>query len=202
MGGVLTCASAEGAMVKIPDYDHLHFGWWLNEREGAYGFQSFADAASFPGGSGRVEAAMEGSATYRTAAAGVWTTQDVAGGQVTRALSGEFTAEAILTANFFGALDAGAVNGEIGSFRDGQGRSLGAWKVTLDAARLTVGLASFAGATRGELGPGSAGSGSREGQFHGSDAAAANARPRHVTGRFDLHFPGAHIAGAFAGARP
>ena len=201
-GVAWTFAPAEGAMVNIPDYDHLHFGWWLNETEGAFGFQSFADATGFPGGSGNVEAAMEGSATYRGAAAGVWTTQDVAGGQVTRALSGEFTAQATLRANFFGALDAGAVNGEIASFRDGNGRSLGAWKVTLDSARLTVGSASFAGATQGELGPGSAGSGSWEGQFHGSDGAAANARPSHVTGRFDLHFPGAHIAGAFAGVRP
>ena len=202
MGGAWTFAPAEGAMVNIPDYDHLHFGWWLNETEGAFGFQSFADATGFPEGSGHVEAAMEGSATYRGSAAGVWTTQDVAGGQVTRARSGEFTAEATLTANFFGALDAGVVNGEIASFRDGQGRSLGAWKVRLDAARLTVGSASFAGKTRGELGPGSAGSGSWEGQFHGSDGGATNARPSHVTGRFGLHFPGAHIAGAFAGARP
>ena len=201
MGGAWIFAPDEGAMVNVPDYDYLYFGWWLNETEGAYGFQSFADAAGFPDGSGNVEAAMEGSATYRGPAAGVWTTQDVSGGLVTRARSGEFTAEAMLTANFFGAKDAGVVNGEIVSFRDSNGRSMGGWKVTLDAARLTVGSASFAGATRGELGPGSSGSGSWEGQFHGSDGAATNARPSHVTGRFGLHFPGAHIAGAFGGVR-
>ena len=60
-------------------------GGGLNETEGVYGFQSFADATGFPAGSGRVGAAMEGSATYRGVATGVWTTQDVAAGQVTRA---------------------------------------------------------------------------------------------------------------------
>ena len=107
----------------------------------------------------------------------------------------------MLTANFFGAQDAGVVNGEIDSFRDGSGRLIGGWQVTLDPARLTVGADSFAGKSRGELGPGSSGSGSWEGQFHGSDDAETNARPSHVTGRFDLHFPGAHIAGAFGGAQ-
>ncbi len=201
MSGPWFFAPAEGAMVNIPDYDHLHFGWWLDEREDSYGFQSFADAVGFPEGAGNVKAAMEGQATYRGSAAGVWATQDVSGGQVTRARSGEFTAEAMLTANFFGAQDAGVVNGEIDSFRDGSGRLIGGWQVTLDAARLTVGADSFAGKSRGELGPGSSGSGSWEGQFHGSDAAETNARPSHVTGRFDLHFPGAHIAGAFGGAQ-
>ena len=199
MGGDWSFAPAEGAMVNIPDYDHLHFGWWLDEREDAYGFQSFADAVGFPEGAGTVEAAMEGTATYRGSSAGVWATQDVSGGQVTRAHSGEFTAEVMLTANFFGSQDAGVVSGEIESFRDARGRSMGGWQVTLDVARLTIGAASFAGGARGELGPGSSGAGSWEGQFHGSDGAETNARPSHVTGRFDLHFPGAHIAGAFGG---
>ena len=43
MGGAWTFAPAPGAMVLIPDYDQLHFGWWLNEEEdGSYGFQTFA----------------------------------------------------------------------------------------------------------------------------------------------------------------
>ncbi len=201
MGGTWTFAPAEDAMVSIPDYDYVYFGWWLNENNDAYEFQTFADAADFPGGSGNVEAAMEGSATYRGAAAGVWATLDISGGQVTRALGGEFTAEAVLTANFFGAQDAGEVSGEIASFRDGAGRSIGGWRVTLEAARLTVGAASFAGSTRGELGVVSSGTGSWEGQFHGTDGAETNARPSHVTGRFDLHFLAAHVAGAFGGAQ-
>ena len=202
MDGDWVFAPDSAAMVKIPDYDHLYFGWWLDGREdGSYGFQSFADAVGFPQGAGNVTALMEGSATYRGVAAGVWVTMDSSAGRVANADSGEFTAEATLTANFYGALDAGAVNGEIGSFRDMAGKSLDGWRVTLKAAGLTADEASFAGETVGEVGPGSSGTGSWEGRFHGTDGAETNARPSHVTGRFDLHFPGALLAGAFGAGK-
>lgn len=204
MGGTSswTFVPNTGAMVQVPDYDHLYFGWWLNEEgDGAYGFQTFADAVGFPAGAGSVTPGMEGTATYRGAAAGVWAQTTVSGGQVTEARSGEFTAEAVLTANFFAALDAGEVSGEIDSFRGGAGTSLDDWRVVLKPAPLTAGEASFAGATGGEVGPGTSGKGSWEGRFHGTDGAATNARPSHVTGRFDLHFPGTQIAGAFGAGR-
>ena len=41
----------------------------------------------------------------------------------------------------------------------------------------------------------------QERTFHGNDGAAPNARPGHVTGRFDVRFPGASIAGAFGASR-
>ena len=126
---------------------------------------------------------------------------DISGGQVTAASSGEFTAEAVLTANFFAALDAGVVTGEIASFRDGTGSLMEGWRVTLGSAGLTTGEPSFAGETRGEIGPGSSGAGNWEGRFHGTDGAATNPRPSHVTGRFDAHFPGAHVAGAFGAGK-
>jgi len=203
MGGAWTFAPAPGAMVMVPDYDHLHFGWWLKEEEdGSWGFQTFAGGVGFPAGAADVTAAMAGSATYRGAAAGVYATMDVSGGQVTGAASGEFTARATLEAHFFGARDAGEVTGTIDSFRSGNGVPLTGWAVELKAAGLTVGDASFAGATVGTLGPATSGEGSWEGQFHGTDGAAgAEARPSHVTGRFDVHFPGAHIAGAFGAGK-
>ena len=191
-----------GAMVEVPDYDHLHFGWWLSEKtDGAWGFQTFADAERFPADAGNVKAEWDGTATYHGAAAGVWAKMDVSGGQVTAASSGEFTAEAVLRASFFGALDAGVVNGEIVSFRDGSGGSLDGWRATLDAAKLTADKDSFAGEVRGTVGPGTSGEGSWEGRFHGTDGAATNARPSHVTGRFDLHLPGVSLAGAFGAGR-
>ena len=202
MPGTWKFAPDDGAMVSVPDYDHLYFGWWLNEVEdGAYGFQTFAGAMGFPAGSGTVTPAMEGTATYRGAAAGVWAQETISGGQVTEASNGEFTAEAVLTANFFGAQDAGAVRGRIDSFRDGAGMSLTGWRVVLETTRLTAGEASFAGGTGGAVGSGTSGEGSWEGRFHGTDGADTNARPSHVTGRFDLHFPGAHVAGAFGAGR-
>ena len=203
MGGAWTFAPAPGATVMIPDHDHLHFGWWLNEEEdGSWGFQSFAGGVGFPAGAADVTAAMAGTATYRGAAAGVYVTMDVSGGQVTRATRGEFTARATLEAHFFGAQDAGEVTGTIDSFRSGNGAPLTGWAVELEAAGLTIGDASFAGETVGTLGPATTGEGSWEGRFHGTDGAAgAEARPSHATGRFDVHFPGAHIAGAFGAGK-
>ena len=201
MDGAWVFGPDSTAMVQIPDYEHAYFGWWLNEDDGSYGFQSFAGGAGFPAGAGNVGAAMEGSATYRGAAAGVWVTVDVSGGRVTAGSAGEFTAQAVLTANFFGALDAGEVTGEVASFRDGAGRSMEGWRVTLGSAGLTTGEPSFSGETRGEVGPGSRGEGTWEGRFHGTDGAETNARPSHVTGRFDVHFPGAHVAGAFGAGK-
>ena len=151
-------------------------------------------------GTGAEAASMEGSATYRCVAAGVWTTVDSSGGRITSARAGEFTAEATRRANFFGASDAGVVNGEIAAFRDAGGRSLAGWRVTLDSARLRSGSASFSGGTEGALGAGTIGAGSWEGTFHGS-GGASDARPGHVTGRFDARFPGANVAGAFGAAR-
>ena len=201
MDGEWIFAPDTTAMVQIPDYVHSYFGWWLGEDRGSFGFQSFAGAAGFPAGAGNVGAAMEGSATYRGPAAGVWATVDVSGGQVTAASAGEFTAQAVLTANFFAALDVGVVTGEIASFRDEAGRAMAGWRVTLGSAGLTAGAPSFAGDTTGEVGPGSSGKGSWEGRFHGTDGAETNARPSHVTGRFDVHFPGAHVAGAFGAGK-
>ena len=188
------------AIVRIPDYEHLHFGWWLSEKEdGAYGFQTFAGAGRFPAGAGNVTLKMEGTATYRGAAAGRWAKMDVSGGRVTAASSGEFTAEAVLTANFYDVGGVGVVNGEIASFKDGAGVSLDGWRATLNAARLTVDSASFAGTAGGTVGPGTSGEGSWEGRFHGTDGE--HTHPTHVTGRFDLHFPGVHLAGAFGADR-
>ena len=202
MGGDWIFAPAADAMVEVPDYDHLDFGWWLNEKEGgSYDFQTFADGVGFTAGAANVTAAMTGRAIYRGAAAGVYATMDISGGQVTAAASGEFTARATLTANFFGALDSGEIDGTIDSFSNAEGAPMAGWRVTLKAAALTDGGASFAGGTEGTLGPATSGAGSWEGLFHGSDGTGADARPAHATGRFDIHFPGALLAGAFAASK-
>ena len=73
--------------------------------------------------------------------------------------------------------------------------------MTLNSAPLTAGSDSFAGETGGSIGSGTSGTGSWQGRFYGMDGAETNARPSHATGRFDLHFPGAHVAGAFGAKR-
>ena len=202
MAGDWAFSPTGGALAHVPDYEHLQFGWWLSGKEdGLYAFQTFAGSTGYAIGSGAVTASMTGTATYRGAAAGIYASTDVSGGQVTSAESGAFTASATLTAHFFGALDAGEIGGEIASFRNAAGEALGDWRVTLAAANLSAGSASFAGASEGTVGPGTSGSGSWEGMFHGSDGAESNARPSDATGRFDVHFPGMHIAGAFGASR-
>ncbi len=202
MGGEWAFSPASDAMAQVPDYAYLQFGWWLSGKDdGPYAFQTFAGSTGFMAGSGAVSASMTGTATYRGAAAGIYASTDVSGGQVTDAESGAFTASATLTAHFFGALDAGEIGGEIASFRNAAGEALGDWRVTLAAADLSGGSASFAGASEGTVGPGTSGLGGWEGMFHGSDGAESNARPSDVTGRFDVHFPGMHIAGAFGASR-
>ena len=200
MGGAWIFDPDDGAMVLVPDYAHLHFGWWLNETDdGAFRFQSFAGAAALPAGT--VTSAMQGSATYRGAGAGIWSTEEVSGGRVTAARSGAFTAEATLTAHFFGPRDEGDIRGTIGSFRNAAGRTMPGWSVTLKETGLTAGRSWFAGETGGTIGAGTSGTGSWEGRFHGTDGAETDPRPSDVTGRFDVHFPGAHVAGAFGATR-
>ena len=93
------------------------------------------------------------------------------------------------------------MRGLIDSFKDEAGMSLTGWRVVLETSRLTAGEASFAGGTSGAVGSGTSGVGSWHGRFHGTDGADTNPRPSHATGRFDLHFPGAHLAGAFGAGR-
>ena len=202
MDGDWTFEPDEDAMVQVPDYEHLQFGWWLQEKDdGSRGFQTFAGGTGFTAGAGTVTAAMTGSATYRGAAAGVYASVDVAGGRVTGATEGEFTAEATLTAHFFGALDDGEIAGQIDSFRNMSDEPMAGWRVTLRRAELTDGRAAFAGQTGATLGPGTNGSGSWEGLFHDAGGNAEDPRPGHVTGRFDAHFLGTRVAGAFGASK-
>lgn len=81
MAGDWTFSPDGGAMVNVPDYAHLHFGWWLSGKDGGpYGFQTFAGSTGYGSGSSAVTAAMTGTATYRGAAAGLYASMDVAGG--------------------------------------------------------------------------------------------------------------------------
>ena len=201
--GTGASSPTEGAMVQVPDYDHLQFGWWLQEKEdGSRGFQTFAGGTGFTPGAGTVTAAMMGSATYRGAAAGVYASVDVAGGQVTAATEGEFTAEATLTAHFFGALDDGEISGEVDSFRNMSGDPMAGWRVMLRR----VGVVRRPGFLRGPNRGNARRRNERQRQLGRacstpSAATTEDPRPGHVTGRFDAHFLGTRVAGAFGASK-
>ena len=85
--------------------------------------------------------------------------------------------------------------------RDANGRARDGWRITLKPTPLVADAAGFAAGTSGTVGSGSAeGSGRWQGVFHGGGGTGYEL-PDGVTGRFDLHLPGAHVAGAFGASR-
>ena len=123
--------------IDVPNPAYVSFGWWLNAMgtEGDYEFEAFAsvNGMTMNGESGRD---LEGSATYKGAAAGKYailsTTDDSASG-------GHFTAAATLKANFDADSDATdadvdvlgvSIGGTITDFMTGE-TSRPNWKVTL-----------------------------------------------------------------------
>ena len=205
--GTWTFTADRGTKVKVPDSEYMHFGWWIDrptkaDSNGAYsyGFQTFA------GGMQAYTAsdldAVTGTATYNGAAAGVYVTKDISGGQITGASMDEFTAAARLSANFGDGTNPGAINGSISGFKGADGSAMAGWGVTLDTVFLTTSQASFAGKTMGTTGPGATGTGSWEGMFYGDPpTATATGGPLGVAGRFDAHLPGTHIVGGFGATR-
>ena len=198
LGGAWKFTGAPDAMLLLADVDYLHFGWWVDAMaNGKYAFQSFAGVPAYDDPIG----AIMGTATYKGASAGLYVLKDVSGGEVTGASSGNFTANATLTASFGDADDVGAISGSISDFMNADGEDLAGWGVTLNAASL-VGVSAttpFSSSTRATTGSGT-GTGTWQGQFYGP-ADPTTMQPAGVAGRYDAHFPGAHIAGAFGATR-
>lgn len=206
VGGVWTFKAEAGAMVMLPDSGYLNFGWWMDETANddgtySYAFQTFANATDATGMEETgvdVTNAMMGTATYTGAAAGVYVTKDVSGGNITAADMGEFAASAKLEANFLKGAQAGLISGSIYDFMNADGDSMTGWRVTLQPTALILESASFAGATDATIGTGAKGSGSWEGTFYGGEG---DEQPTDVAGRFDAHFTGAHVVGAYGASQ-
>ena len=202
-GDTWTFTGAPDAKLLLADDDYLHFGWWVDEMaNGKYAFQSFAGGMPpYEYTSASTIDEITGTATYKGASAGLYVLKDVSGGQVTGANSGNFTASATLTASFGDRSAAGAISGSVSDFMNAYGEPMAGWGVTLNAASLD-GINNdddasrmFSSSTRATTGSGT-GTGTWQGQFYGP-AAATTMQPAGVAGRYDAHFPGAHIAGAF-----
>ena len=205
-------------LVPVEDSDYVHFGYWMHESE-ANG-DPIIMVGAIAGGTaesaiGTVQD-LEGRASYRGAATGVYVTRTYTlDGEVDRRTGGQFTADAMLTATFGGgsvpANDHYSIIGSIDNFRSRNGRSIdSSWSLDLEAALFgrqqgadLTGTNSnvFSGATEGDKGL----TGAWNGRFFGpvavdnDDAMRGNQStfPTGVAGTFSGRFTNGAVLGAF-----
>ncbi|MDE0238957.1 MAG: hypothetical protein OXQ84_01990 [bacterium] len=205
---------AMNAMVAgvMRDVDYLDFGYWLETTTAADGTMSHAVLAFARGERdyGGV-ASVVGRASYAGPATGLYVRKrvDPDTAEPTRMWSGQFTADAILTATFGRGDLAIATNeqfmitGLVSNFRNADGEMINnAWTVDLgglDAANdEDTGIAGIQNidASDGTFSGVTTGGGTWSGMFHGA-AGTDNALPGAVSGTFDGHFSNGHVLGAF-----
>ena len=196
------------------DMDYTYFGYWMESDENRDGTLDH-DIKTFHNGSQAAEVALDalvGTAKYYGAAAGVYVKKDGAADSLV-VTSGQFTADAELTAHFGGPAVAGkdhfTVTGEISAFMDGSA-DLGFDDLTLGVAKMTTSgeIGSVASPLNNEHNIGILGetdgggtSGNWEGQFYGKTNVFTSVEtddyPMNVSGEFNGHFVNGHVAGAF-----
>ncbi len=202
---------AEGATSDQPDYNFLHYGFWL-KRTMADGATAYDEVETFAGSSVNASvdvSAVRGTATYDGHATGVYV-HSVSNPDGTRAsaTSGHFMADAMLKA-YFGQMPVSdtdttgtiapnklwTVSGTISDF-ELSGEEQNKWSVNLKEAdyETTNSTGVFAGDAEG-----GGESGSYNGTFHG--AADADNQPHSVVGEFNANFSNGSVAGAFGATK-
>lgn len=223
------------------DEDYLRFGYWVRtipqtrNRDDRYEIGMFADGQNPYGTNTTVVTsagvqAMEGTAKYTGAAAGMFVKETLdADGTATPINSGQFTANAELTASFGGnsiAMDDHfTVSGMISNFRDADGDLIDSnWKVTLGRSTSFVDTANSEISSNDLTGKTMVGlqeAGDWSGMLFGdpmlttapaepaTDATPAQERaytnqlaPTGVAGEFDADFINGGVIGAFGATRP
>ena len=209
----------EGATSDQPDYDFLHYGFWLKKTKDEDGAVSYDEVETFAGS--EIDASepsgldsIQGGATYSGGATGVYV-HSVINTEGTRdsATSGHFTAAVNLTAIFankpVSATDSrgtiadnmlNTVSGTISNFALSGGEE-NAWVVNVQATR-DSGTNTFDGTAKG-----GSGDGSIDGTFYGltpyteaTDDGENRVAPGSMAGEFNAGFTNGSVAGAF-GAR-
>ena len=194
-----------------PDYDYLHYGFWLmktTDEDGVLtydGVETFADSSVAESGN---VTTVTGSATYDGGSTGVYVKNVYTiGGSIESATSGHFTADVSLMATF-GQVDneAGAgtiapsllntLTGTIDNF-DLSGGEYNEWAVNLQGD-----ITESTGVVTDGTANGGGAEGSFNAVFHGSVAAVEDVvpKPSSVVGEFDANFSNGSVAGGF-GAR-
>ncbi len=206
-GGTWTfTADSKDATVAgaLEDADYLDFGYWVQTDESGDGTVYMVDTfirGQTPSSASAVNVtALEGSATYKGGAAGLYTKRAfAAGGDGAVMAAGRFTADAELVANFAG--DDVAVNlrnsitGTIKNFMDGGEVIDAAWSLKLDKATI-----SNAGAIAGT---------GWSGTFYGAVAIDADDQtignqsmlPSGVAGEFTGGFNNGDVIGSFGATK-
>ena len=201
-----------GAMIQVKDKAYVSFGWWLNAMgTDGYEFDAFASATGMDARS--VEAAVEGSATYKGAAAGKWAMQSTSDDS---ASGGHFTAAATLTANFDANTDTSgdatmanesgvSIGGSITDFMTGD-VSRPNWRVKLtgpDPVPTTIVATGVSGTTSWTTGGAVPGAGTWNAIFYGTEEVTNH--PMAATGEFNADIGGvdniARISGAFGATK-
>ena len=198
-----------------PDYDYLHYGFWLKKTTDEDGVLTYNEVETFAGSSLAMPSGsvsdVEGSATYNGGATGVYV-KDVhnSDGTLDTATAGHFTAAATLKVNFSGTSvaidDQNTITGTINKFELSGGEE-NAWSAALKSDMFTPAAGTASGTANG---------GGAEGAFtatfygdtdvydhdgDGADGTAMiNRQPGSVVGEFGANFSNGSVAGGF-GAR-
>ena len=197
-----------------PDTDYLTMGHWVRtvttDGKPAYTVGVFVNSGSGAAAlDGNVNLAT-GSAMYVGPAVGLFSKREHApGGDGAITMSGQFTADANLVADFgLDATDFGFVNGTIDNFMH-RGTAIDSdWEVTMTRAEISDGDADAAAGTFGQTG-GAANDGSNwAGSFYkqgadrdGDGDGTARMPPGYVAGTFDNAFDNGDVIGAFGASK-
>ena len=192
--------------VDVPDAGYLSFGWWLGEDGEDYGFDAFAIAHGddLPAGYSESTSNVEGTATYRGAAAGKYAMRSVT---EDTASAGDFIASVVLAADFDyddpattnTDEDDFMLSGTISGFESG-GTSLGNWEValSLDSAMQQVESFTTGGTATWSTGGTLNGTGSWSAQLHGDPGDDNDVLPAAIIGEFEASIGEvARIRGAY-----
>ena len=211
-GGTLVFIPDEGATSDQPDYDYLHYGFWLKKTADKDGVVTYDEVQTFAGAMGHGNSEdvsnVEGIAKYEGGAAGVYVHKTFEGDGTYDATSGHFSADASLTATFSGggvpADDHNTLTGTINNFMLSGGEE-NDWSVTLESD--STGFQASLGTPTGTAKGGGDEDGSFSATFHGSVAGVDHdndpttdvviPHPSAVTGEFNSFFTNGSVAGAF-----
>ena len=200
----------------IPDPDFMMFGYWEESVSGSNPTERMAPFAYGKRNYGAVNSVVK-TATYTGSATGLYMQKTLnSDGTVNQDgpwASGQFTADAMLKANFGGgsvaANDQFSVTGTVSNFMDGDTALGGGWTLKLnrpaedtatndcESCNIAQSSGTFSGVTNGGTRHSEAGDWS--GTFHGAGYdATVSPMPVSASGIFDGHFTNGHVRGAFA----